>query len=135
MDKKQFFLFFHKKSTFCLNFDIFEDMGKKRFFSKWSLNNFLFLDIFGYISKKRRFPTDLKITSVLNIWAKNNFFSKRSKEKFLLLEFWYILVLGDFFKVISKKNLFPRNVDVSVDMEYLGTLKNFEVLRWGSTLS
>ena len=86
-----------KKSTYTLNFDIFGDMDKKRIFqndlSKTSFSkNLIFksdlkITCFSEICSKNHFSIEWLI--FLDIWTKN-IYSKRSKENYLFLKFWYL---------------------------------------------
>ena len=118
MRKKPFFKVILKKLTFSRNLDIYVNVGKKTTFANWSQNNVVFLEILILImDKKLFFQNDLLYPEMLifmEIWINAIFFITISRNV-------AVDICGDmrkkpFFKVISKKLPFSRNLDINVDM-------------------
>ena len=93
-----------KKSTFSMNLDIFEDVGKKRIFSKWFRKNVILLKmlIFQKYGQKRYFQSDdnvllielftyeIRNVHIFGDMRKKLFLKVISKEKSLSAIYWYI---------------------------------------------
>ena len=106
--QKQFFQRDLKKSNFSLNFDIFEDMEKKITFSKWSQNNFIFLEMLirTDLWTKLFLISKNVVYSEILIFTETCIFAIRSQRTSLLSKCWL-------FRIYGQKTMFRTDVKIT----------------------